>query len=82
MKRVILLGVIYLAFVSLGLPDGVLGLAWPGMRASLNQPLESLGLVTFILAICSAISGFVSRRVLARFGPGRVAFVSALANGL
>lgn len=81
MKRVILLGVIYLAFVSLGLPDGVLGLAWPGMRVSLNQPLESLGLVTLILAICSAISGFLSGRVLARFGAGRVAFVSALATG-
>ena len=39
MKRVLLLIIIYLGFVSLGLPDGVLGLAWPGMRASLGEPL-------------------------------------------
>ena len=82
MKRLVLLIVIYLAFVSLGLPDGVLGLAWPGMRASLGQPLESLGLVTFILAGCSAVSGFLSGRVLLRFGTGPVTFVSALMTGL
>lgn len=82
MKRFILLVVIYLAFVSLGLPDGVLGLAWPSMRASLGQPLEALGLVTLILAGCSAISGFVSGRVLSRFGTGPVTFVSALMTGL
>jgi MFS family permease len=81
-KRIVLLIVIYLAFVSLGLPDGVLGLAWPGMRASLGQPLESLGLVTFVLASCSAVSGFMSGRLLSRFGTGPVTFVSALMTGL
>lgn len=81
-RRIVLLIVIYLAFVSLGLPDGVLGLAWPEMRASLGQPLESLGLVTFILATCSAFSGFISGRVLSRFGTGPVTFVSALTTGL
>ena len=81
-KQIVLLVVIYLAFISLGLPDGVLGLAWPGMRVSLGQPLEALGLVTFILAGCSAISGFMSGRVLARFGTGPVTFISALMTGL
>ena len=82
LKRIVLLVVIYLAFISLGLPDGVLGLAWPGMRVILGQPLEALGLVTFILAGCSAISGFMSGRVLARFGTGPVTFISALMTGL
>lgn len=81
-KRLVLIVVIYLAFVSLGLPDGVHGLAWPGMRIALGQPVEALGLVTSILACCSAISGFVSGRVLARFGTGPVTFVSALMTGL
>lgn len=80
--RLALIVVIYLAFVSLGLPDGVLGLAWPAMRASLAQPLEALGMVTFVLAACSSVSGFVSGWVLARFGTGPVAFVSALMTGL
>jgi len=81
MKRFILLVVIYLAFVSLGLPDGVLGLAWPSMRVSLAQPLEALGMITFILASCSAISGFMSGRVLSRFGTGPVTLASALMTG-
>lgn len=81
-RRIVLLLVIYLAFVSLGLPDGVLGLVWPGMRVSLGQPLESLGLVVFVLASCSALSGFMSGRLLARFGTGRVTFVCALMTGL
>ncbi len=82
MKRIILLIVIYLAFVSLGLPDGVFGLAWPGMRASLGQPLEALGLFTFIVAACASVSSFMSGRVLARFGTGPVTFVSALVTGI
>lgn len=77
-----LLIVIYMAFVSLGLPDGVLGLAWPAMRSSLAQPIEAVGLATFLLASCSALSGFASGRVLARFGTGPVTLVSALATGL
>lgn len=81
-KRLVLIVVIYLAFISLGLPDGVHGLAWPGMRATLGQPVEALGLVTFVLACCSAVSGFVSGRVLARFGTGPVTFASALLTGL
>ena len=81
-RRLVLLVVIYLAFISLGLPDGVLGLVWPGMRASLGQPLEALGLVTFVLASCSALSGFMSGRILARFGTGPVTFVCALMTSL
>ena len=81
-RRIVLLIVIYLAFVSLGLPDGVLGLVWPGMRVSLGQPLEALGLVTFVLASCAALSGFMSGRLLARFGTGPVTFVCALMTGL
>ena len=39
----VLLAIIYLAFVSLGLPDGVFGVAWPAMRAGLEAPLEAAG---------------------------------------
>ena len=81
-KRVALLVVIYMAFISLGLPDGVLGLAWPSMRLTLGQPIEALGLVTFCLASCSALSGFAGGHILARFGTGPVTLVSALMTGL
>lgn len=81
-KRLILIVVIYLAFISLGLPDGVHGLAWPSMRIALGQPVEALGIVTCVLACCSAVSGFFSGRILARFSTGPVTFASALITGL
>ena len=58
MNHFILLGIIYFAFISLGLPDSVLGVAWPTMRATLLQPIEAAGLITLVLTICSAISSF------------------------
>lgn len=82
MTHFTLLAVIYAAFISLGLPDGVLGVAWPGMRAGLGQALEAAGLVTLILTLCSAISGFASGYVLQRLGTGRVVSISGWMTGL
>lgn len=82
MLHLALLALVYLAFISLGLPDGVLGVAWPAMRSSLGQPLAAAGLVTLILALCSAVSGFASAAVLKRFGVGRVVMASAGLTGL
>ncbi len=81
MTHVTLLAVIYLAFISLGLPDSVLGVAWPAMRQSFGQPLQSAGLVTFILTLCSALSGFASATVLRRLGVGWVLTVSGCLTG-
>ena len=41
MKHAALLAIIYLAFISLGLPDSVFGVAWPAMRLGLEQPLAA-----------------------------------------
>lgn len=81
-RPTLLLIIIYLAFVSLGLPDGVLGVAWPSLRADLGLPLESMGLVTTTQLWLSALSGFVSGRVLARFGTGRVTAASGLITAM
>jgi fucose permease len=78
----LLLATVYLAFISLGLPDSVLGVAWPGMRASLGQDLASAGLITLVLTVGSALSSFVGGRVLARWGTGPVVTVSGLLTGL
>lgn len=74
----LLLAIVYAAFVSLGLPDGALGVAWPAMRAELGLPLEALGLVTVLATAGSAASGFASGRVLARLGTA----LSGLMTGL
>lgn len=77
-RTTLLLGIIYLAFISLGLPDGVLGVAWPALRAELGLSIASMGLVTTTQLWLSALSGFLSGRVLARFGTGPVTAVSGL----
>jgi fucose permease len=73
-----LVPIIYIAFISLGLPDSVLGVAWPAMRASLGAPLEAAGLIAIILTSCSALSSVASGLVAKRFGPGKVVLVSSL----
>lgn len=82
MTHTLLLATVYLAFISLGLPDSVLGVAWPGMRASLGQDLASAGLITLVLTVGSALSSFVGGQVLARWGTGPVVTVSGLLTGL
>lgn len=78
MPSVFLLVIIYLAFISLGLPDSVFGVAWPDMRADFSQPLEAGGLVAIILMAGSAISSFSSAFIIKRLGPGIVVTISCI----
>ena len=84
----LLLAAIYLAFVGLGLPDGLLGAAWPAMRADAafrgfgggTPPLSHSGIVFAIISICTVVSALQSDRTTKRFGAARVtAFSTALA---
>ncbi len=77
-----LLSIIYLAFVSLGLPDGVLGVAWTAMRLDLNQPLAALGLVTIVLTIASGTCTLFAGYLLNKLGTGPVVMVSGFLTGL
>jgi len=78
----LLLVIIYLAYISLGLPDSVLGIAWPYIRLDFHRPLEAAGILTILLTVCSATSSIFSGHVLGRFGIGRVTFVSCLMTAL
>lgn len=64
----LLLAVIYLAFISLGLPDSLLGSAWPTIRAELDVPLSYMGMVSMIISGGTIISGLMSERLTKRFG--------------
>ena len=77
-----LLLIIYIAFISLGLPDGVLGSIWPVMRASLALPLYTAGLIGAIGSIGTVASALSSYRLIHRFGTGKVTFVSVLMTAL
>jgi fucose permease len=68
----------FLAFVSLGLPDGVLGVAWPSIRRAFDQPIDQLGLVLLSMMAGYLVSSFSAGAVLARLGVGRLLVASAL----
>jgi fucose permease len=72
----------YLSFVSLGLPDGLNGVAWPSIRATFDLPIDALGglLVTFTLGYL--ISSFGSGRLLARMTVGTLLAASCLATAI
>ena len=73
-----LLVIIYMAFISLGLPDSLLGVAWPVMQSDLGAPLDIAGFLFMTIAGSTIISSLVSGKVLKRFGTGKVTFVSVL----
>ncbi len=75
---VFFLCMIYLAFISLGLPDSMLGAAWPAMRIGWNAPLGQAGSISLVIAAGTVVSSLFSSRVIRRFGTGRVTFVSVL----
>jgi fucose permease len=78
MISTILLIIIYLSFISLGLPDSLLGSAWPSMYGGLNVPLHCAGYVSMIIAGGTVISSIFSERIIRRFGTGIVTAVSVL----
>ena len=72
----LLLMIIYLAFISLGLPDPLLGAAWPVMQQDLGARLEIAGILSMTISIGTIISSLASGKVINRFGTGKVTFVS------
>ena len=59
----LLLAIIYVSFVSLGLPDALLGAAWPVMQTDLSVPVSYAGGISLIIAICTVISSLMSDRM-------------------
>lgn len=72
----LLLVIIYLAFISLGLPDGMLGAAWPTIYPEFAVPVSMMGVISFIIAAGTVISSLQSDRLTRRFGVGKVTAVS------
>src|SRR5688572_6518010 len=72
-----LLVLAYAAFVSLGLPDGVLGVAWPGVRGTFDVRLSALGALSIGLGAGYVLSSFFAGRLVSRYGVGAVLWASA-----
>ena len=64
----LLLAVIYLAFISLGLPDSLLGAAWPSIYPELNVPVSYAGAISMTIAAGTIVSSLMSERLTRRFG--------------
>ena len=72
----ILLAVIYMAFISLGLPDSLLGAAWPSMYVEFGVPLSYAGIVSMIIAFGTIVSSLQSDRMTRKLGTGMVTAIS------
>ncbi|MGL5258743.1 MAG: MFS transporter [Lachnospiraceae bacterium] len=72
----ILLAIIYLAFISLGLPDALLGSAWPSMYVEFNIPVSYAGIISMIIALGTIISSLNSNRLTIKLGTGKVTTIS------
>ncbi len=74
----LLLAIIYLAFISLGLPDSLLGSAWPSMYQEFQVPVSYAGGISMIIAVGTIISSLQSDRLTRKFGTGMVTAASVL----
>ncbi len=72
----LLLLIIYLAFISLGLPDSLLGAAWPTMYPEFSVPVSYAGGISMIIALGTIVSSLQSDRLTKRFGTGFVTAAS------
>ena len=78
----LLLALIYVSFISLGLPDSLLGSAWPQMQESLGVSLSLGGVISFLITASTILSSLVSHQVIQRFGTGAVTMCSVAMTAL
>lgn len=78
----LLLAVIYISFISLGLPDSLLGAAWPAMYGELGVPVSYAGAISMIIALGTIVSSLQSDRLTRRLGAGRVTAISVAMTAL
>ncbi len=80
-RRVALIALSFLGFASIGLPDGVLGVAWPRIRESFGLPLDALGALLVSTTAGYVTSSFLAGALLARISVGALLALSCLATG-
>lgn len=75
---IFLLIIIYLAFISLGLPDSLLGSAWPAIQPGLQVPVAYAGIVTMIISGGTIVSSYFSSSIIRKLGTGLVTAISVV----
>lgn len=72
----LLLVIIFIAFIGLGIPDSLLGAAWPAIHPELGLPISTMNAVTVLTTSCTILSSLLSAKIINRFGVARVVAVS------
>ena len=72
----------YVAFIALGMPDGLLGVAWPSIRTGFSIPLDAIGMLLTAAMAGYMTSSFLSGPVVTRIGVGRVLAASCVVTGV
>ena len=78
----LLIAIIYLAFISLGLPDALLGSAWPIMYQEFCVPVSYMGIISMIIATGTVVSSLMSDRLTKKLGTGKVTALSVLLTAI
>lgn len=81
-RKLLLLCIIYLGYISLGLPDKILDAAWLPMSDDFKVPLRYGGFIPLVLALCSSVSASASGLILHRIGTGRLLTLCGAVTGL
>ena len=74
----LLLALIYVCFISLGLPDSLLGAAWPTLHTEINVPVSFAGMISATICIGTVVSSLFSDKLLRKFGAGKVTACSVV----
>lgn len=81
-SHIVIIIMSYVAFIALGMPDGLLGVAWPSIRESFSIPLDSVGLLLSTFVVGYLISSFSSGPLIIRFGVGNILTWSCAITGI
>lgn len=77
-----LLVIIYIAFISLGLPDSLLGSGWPVIMVDFGVPITFEGILSMTISGGTIVSSFMSSKLIAKFGTGKTTFVSVMMTAI
>ena len=77
-----LLIVIYIVFISLGLPDSMFGVSWPVVHTEFGTPESFASLYSIIIGVCTGGVSFVAGKLIRKFGTGKVTLFSTLLTAL
>ncbi|MCC5893908.1 MAG: MFS transporter [Alkalibacterium sp.] len=82
MKKLFFILIIYLTYISLGLPDSLLGVTWPEMIHDFPVEQSAAGLISMSVAVCTVISSLQTPRILKKIGTGNLIFTSVLLTSI